>query len=123
MTEATDYPQLKFRDIDPLQDYYFDGRDYYSVARLVDETKHLEPFDIPLAAINLSDVIWGECNIFDIAFHVKKVQEADLDKPIILDWHGAIADGRHRVIKALANGHTTIKAVRMTWKIEPDRTA
>lgn len=116
------YPLIDFRDNNPLQDYYYDGDGgYYSVARLVDETKHLTPFDAPLAAINLSARSWNDSNLFELAFHVKCVMEADLNMPIILDWNGKIADGRHRVIKAIVEGRKTIKAVRMTWKIEPCR--
>lgn len=117
-------PKVRFRPIDPLQDYYCDIQgDQYSVARLVDETRHLKPFSLPIAAVTLSDAIWQDKTIFDLAFHVKKVMEADLSKPIILDWHGNVADGRHRIIKALVEGKRTIKAVRMTWKIEPDKVA
>lgn len=113
---------LQFRDIEPLQDYYYDGKDHYSVARLIDDTKHLKPFDLPLAGVDLSGVIWNDCNIFMLAFHCKKVMEADLSKPIILDWNGAIADGRHRIIKAIIEGRKTIKAVRITWTVTPDKT-
>lgn len=114
------HPLIEFRDNDPLQDFYYDGDGgYYSVARLIDSTKHLKPFDAPLAAINLSARSWGDPSLFDFAFHVKRVMDADLDMPIILDWNGKIADGRHRVIKAIVEGRKTIKAVRMTWKIEP----
>lgn len=116
-------PKITFRRTDPLQDYYNDGSNLYSVARLVDDTSHLEPFDVPIAALNLSDVIWDDCNIYELAFHCKRVMEADLKKPIILDWNGAIADGRHRVIKAIIEGRRTIKAVRITWRVEPDRKA
>lgn len=117
------YPKITFRATDPLQDYYNDGTHLYSVARLVDEAKNLEPFDVPLAALDLSDVIWDDCNIYALAFHVKRCNEADLSKPIILDWNGAIADGRHRVIKAIVEGRKTIKAVRITWSISPDKKA
>lgn len=113
---------LKFRDSDPLQDYYINGNNYWSVARLIDEAKDLKPFDIPLAGMDLDGEIWQGCNIYGLAFHVKRVMEADLSKPIILDWNGAIADGRHRLIKALVEGKKTIKAVRITWKMTPCRT-
>ena len=117
-----DLPIITFRDADPLQDYYFDGgKDYYYVARLIDECKHLKPFDMPLAGLDLTAEIWSEANIYLLAFHVKRCMDADLSKPIILDWNGAIADGRHRIIRALVEGKKTIKAVRMTWKITPDR--
>jgi len=115
-------PELIFRDIDPLQDCYKDGEGgVYGVARLIDATKDLEPFDCPLASLDLSYTIWRECNIFDLAFHCKKVMECDLSKPIILDWNGCIADGRHRIMKAIIEGKLTIKAVRLTWKPSPCR--
>ncbi len=122
--DKSNIPKIGFREIDPLQDYYSDvDGNYYSVARLVDEAKNLKSFDVPLAALDLSDEIWQGCNIYTLAFHCKKVNESDLAKPIILDWNGAIADGRHRVIKALINGKKTIKAVRITWKVTPCRLA
>jgi len=121
MVKPNTIKALTFRDSDPLQDYYFDGADHYSVARLIDEAKNLTPFDMPLAGIDLSCIIWKDCNIYALAFHVKRVMEADLSKPIILDWNGAIADGRHRLIKALTEGKKTIKAVRITWRMSPDR--
>lgn len=115
-------PTLRFRENDPLQDYYVDGNgDYYSVARLADETKSLKPFRVPVAALQLSNVIWHESTMFELAFHVRRVMDADLTVPIILDWHGDIADGRHRVIKAVATGVAYLPAVRMTWRIEPDK--
>lgn len=115
-------PRIPFTSIEPLQDYYRDSEgNLYSVARLVDDTKKLKPFAVPLAALSLSDVIWDDCNMFALAFHVKKVVGADLSKPIILDWNGDVADGRHRIIKALMQGKKEILAVRMTWKIEPCR--
>lgn len=113
-------PKLVFRDADPLQDYYQDRNgDRYSVAKLIDDTRHLDAFDMPLAGLVLSSVIWSDFNIYDLAFHCGRVNAADLDKPIILDWLGDIADGRHRVIKAIMEGKRYIKAVRMTWKPTP----
>jgi len=112
---------LKFRDTDPLQDCYRYGNEYYSVARLIDAAKDLKPFDLPIAGIALGAEIWSGSTIFELAFHVKRCFEADLSKPIILDWNGEIADGRHRLIKAIIDGKQTIKAVRITWKITPDR--
>lgn len=114
-------PKLEFRSVDPLQDYYSDGYNYYNVAKLIDETKDLPVFDIPLSGLDLSDGIWENINVWAAAFHVHRVMEADLSKPIILDWNGAIADGRHRIIKAICEGRKTIKAVRITWKVVPDR--
>lgn len=52
---TTNPPKVTFRKPDPLQDYYDDGHgDLYSVARLIDDTKDLPVFDVPLAALSLT---------------------------------------------------------------------
>lgn len=115
-------PKLAFRNAEPMQDYYSDGEgNHFSVARLLDDSKDIEVFDCPVAAIDLSSEIWSGCDMFDLAFHLKKCMDADLSFPILLDWRGRIADGRHRVLKAIATGERTVKARRMWWKPTPDR--
>ncbi|MDH2234152.1 hypothetical protein N5K37_29985 [Delftia tsuruhatensis] len=115
-------PKVKFQENEPLQDYYHDGKGgWYSVARLLDDTKDLPVFDMPLAGIDLDQVIWRDCDMLGLARHVKQCMDADLDCPILLDWMGSIADGRHRVLRAIALGKRTIKARRMTWKPDPCR--
>lgn len=49
---------------------------------------------------------WGQDHPAD---HIERCCEADLSYPILV-WDGAIIDGCHRVVKALANGQKTIKA-------------
>lgn len=122
--KAARAPVVKIRTADPLQDYYRDRNgDLYSVARLVDDAKDLPVFDCPLAALELSSTPWEGENMFSLAFHVKKCLDADLNCPILLDWEGGIADGRHRIIMAIALGRRTVKARRFPWKVEPDRKA
>lgn len=116
------YQPVRFADHTPLEGYYNDGTgNLYSVARLIDMCKDLPVFEAPLQAFDLSYHPWQDYTIFDLAYHVKAVNDADLSYPIILDWNGSIADGRHRLIKALILGHTTIKCVRMYWKPEADK--
>jgi len=43
-----------------------------------------------------------------------------MDYPIILTPKGAIADGRHRLAKAILNGDSTIMVKRLSWMPEPD---
>lgn len=117
-----DFQPLEFNDDSALLGYYNDGTGHlYNVAKLIELTKDLVPFDAPIQAIDLSGEIWKNCNIFELAYHVKLVNDADLSYPIILDWNGGIADGRHRLIKALVLGHSTIKCVRMTYKPNFDK--
>jgi len=113
-------PIVDFSNREPLQGYYVDGAgDQYSVARLIDEASRHTPFDIPLAALALDAPIWKNANITLLAYHVMKVMEADLKYPIILDWNGEVADGRHRIIKALTLKKRTIKAVRLSYRLTP----
>jgi hypothetical protein len=44
--------------------------------------------------------------------HVKSVNEADLEYPILLNEDGYIIDGRHRLAKAILTGCKTIKSKR-----------
>lgn len=117
-------PQVKLRAADPLQDYYRDADgNRYSVARLLDDSKNLPVFEVPIAALDLSGRIWRDCNMYVLALHVKDCIDADLSYPILLDWEGGVADGRHRIIKAIVQGKKTIKARRMQWKPDPDKPA
>ena len=118
---TTDYPIVELRTHTPLQDYFKDREgNKYSVARLLDDARDLPVFDCPLVSLNLEDIIWQGSNLVDLSFHVKACMNADLEYPILLDWLGGIADGRHRIIKAIALGHTTIKAKRLQWQPAPD---
>lgn len=116
-------PKIEIKAHDPLQDYFYDGTGAsFSVAKLIDDSKHLPVFDCPLACLELSGEIWKGCSIIALAGHCKRVIDADIDEPILLDWEGGIADGRHRVIRAIVLGKRTIKARRMTWRPTPCRT-
>jgi hypothetical protein len=85
----------------------------WSVTRLIEHSKDLEPFELPLAGIHIGTKVFGESrDARSIAEHVKRVNETDLQYPILLDSDGFIMDGWHRVIKALVEGRETIKAVR-----------
>ncbi len=87
------------------------GNRRWIVSKLIESAKDLEPFEIPLAGLNIYSLI--EINSMnDFVGHMKRVLEVDLSYPIILDDEGFIMDGRHRVAKALLEGRTSILAVR-----------
>ena len=52
---------------------------------------------------------WKINNLFDFLIHYGKVKDADLNYPIILTPGGGIADGMHRIAKAILEGKKTIK--------------
>src|SRR5690606_13666424 len=113
---------MRSDDENPLDGFYsltYGGKRYrWAVPRLIEIAKDLPVFDCPLAALNLSYTLWTGQTILEIADHVARVMKADLRFPIILDCEGQIAHGRHRIIKALVEGRSTIKAVRLTYRPE-----
>ena len=57
-------------------------------------------------------ITYEELTLRELADHMQAVLDADLSYPIILDEDGEIMDGRHRLMKAILNRESTIKAVR-----------
>ncbi len=56
-----------------------------------------------------------------VARHARQIYEADLAFPIILNQHGGLMDGTHRLAKAWILGHASILAVRFERTPEPDQ--
>ena len=55
-----------------------------------------------------------------VAEHARFIDEAELAYPVILSSDGRIMDGMHRVLKALMQGESHIRAVRFLIDPEPD---
>lgn len=94
------------------------GRHYWSVSRLFELSKDLPVMEIPLNHLN----IWYKyenLTLREMVMHIKAVNDADLNYPIILNEDGELMDGRHRIMKALLNGYETIKAVRFDENPQP----
>lgn len=87
------------------------GNHKWSIPRLFELSKDLEVMDIPLKHLTIS-YKYENVTLREMVGHIKAVNEADLSFPIILDEEGDVMDGRHRIMKAILNGHETIKAVR-----------
>jgi len=98
----------------------------WEVRSLIERTVGVVPFDLPLEEIReLEETFWFEyegdrptCR--KVAEHAKLIAETDLSHPIILDPEGRVMDGMHRVCKALMEGRTSVKAVRLETLPEPD---
>lgn len=64
----------------------------------------------------LKKITWSQTEIpsaWDCLFHTKRILDADLSFPIILDPKGRILDGSHRLAKASLNNMATITVVRL----------
>ena len=87
------------------------GNHHWSVARLITLAADLEIMEIPLKHLNVYNK-YKDLTLREMVTHMRAVNDADLNYPIILDEDGEIMDGRHRIMKALLNEEKTIKAVR-----------
>ena len=97
------------------------GDKVWDIGTLFAAAKDLEPYDLQLSALDLSARFANATTISLFVYQMKRVQDANLDYPIIQAPDGWIMDGFHRIAKAIIQGQTTIKAVRLPVLPEPDR--
>jgi ribose 5-phosphate isomerase len=86
----------------------------YRVVDIIEIAKKYQSFEIPVEAIDIGVNPWGDQSIKSFCYHVRRMTDADMDEPIILDDTGYLCDGWHRLAKAIINGQKFIKAVRLT---------
>ena len=84
------------------------------VKGLIDYARDLPVFEIPMAGLNIYNLYPKISCTADWLSHLQAVMRSDLSYPIILDMDGYVMDGRHRIAKAILDGHRTIKAVRFS---------
>lgn len=94
------------------------GRHSWSVPRLFELARELPVMEVPLNHLNLY-YTYEKLTLREMVMHMRAVNDADLDKPIILDEDGELMDGRHRLMKAMLTGAETIKAVRFDENPSP----
>ncbi len=103
-----------------------DGLDAWSVERLIRLSRVLPVQEVTLESIGEVDSnYWFEPGseaptVRRIAEHMRLVQEVDTSHPIILGADGRVMDGMHRIVRAILDGHRTIRAVRFEVHPEPD---
>lgn len=108
-------PVVEIEKLDFEDSSYVRGDKVWTAKQLYDqvEKEKLEPFDYPLAGYNLFEMGFQVRDMWEFVYHAKRVERASYDYPIILDDCGQIADGYHRIAKALLDGKATIKAYRL----------
>lgn len=109
-------PKVYVSDVQFEKSSYVRGDDRWMASTLYDKAKadKLKPFDYPLAAFNMLGVDpFDLSNLKSFIFQCKRVLNCDTSIPIILDDYGQVADGYHRICKAILEGKTTIKAYRL----------
>lgn len=117
------YPPVTVKGGQIADNKFKDGNKVWLVTSLIERSKELPVFEVPLAGLfSGSGVFDPITSAYCLAKHMKRVQETNLDYPVIMDEEGFIMDGWHRVAKALLEGRKTIKAVRFETTPAPDYT-
>lgn len=104
----------------------FDGKRYvWNVERLWQLAEGLEPFEVAVESFKELDAdCWFEGSteptLRNVAMHSKRIINASLDHPVILNADGSLMDGGHRICKALIEGRERVMAVQFSTMPEPD---
>jgi hypothetical protein len=118
------YPKIPLRvHADWHEDQFFvDGAQAWAVETLWAAAKDLPAYEVPLIGMNIDITPWDSVTDDFLTYlsHVKLILDADLSYPVILTPSGVIADGRHRIGKAVVQGLTKISVVRLPYMPEPD---
>jgi hypothetical protein len=98
----------------------------WDVHRLWVLAEGLSPFDYEVERFSgFDDVMWFGAGhpptVRAVLDHLRRVQQADLSRPILFSAEGRVMDGVHRLCRALVEGRGTVKAVRFEPTPPPDR--
>ncbi len=102
---------------------YHRGNKIWNAQTLYDfaKAKEYPIMDMPLWCIDLTAEAFECSQLHSFIFQCKRVRDCSLQYPIMLDDTGQIADGYHRLCKAILEGKKTIKAIRLLEMPAPDR--
>jgi hypothetical protein len=96
----------------------------WDVDRLIELSRDLPRQHVPLAQIReLDEAVFGAdepATWHSLLAHVRLMDEADPQYPIILAADGRVMDGMHRVARAMRAGAQEIEAVRFDADPPPD---
>ena len=105
-------PKIYISDVSFDESVYVRGDNKWMASTLYNKAKvdKLKPFDYPLAAFNMLgvDTPFDLSNLKSFIFQCKRVLDCDTNIPIILDDYGQVADGYHRICKAIIEGKTSL---------------
>ena len=118
-------PAFDFKE--PYTGFEQDGEIHlWLVSRLWHLSENLPIFEFEVASFNGfdQDVWFGnqqKATINNVLKHLKKIEKANFEHPIILSQDGIVLDGVHRICRAYLDGRKTIPAVKFEIDPMPDR--
>lgn len=108
-------PKISVEETYLSEENYIRKDKLWKTSQLIDfcEEKQYKPFKAPLACFDLSFMPFNVANLKGFIMQCKRAQDADLSYPIIIDDYGIVANGYHRIVKAILEGRTEIDCIRM----------
>jgi len=91
---------------------------HWSVTRLHELARTMPVMTVPLKHLNLY-YTYEKLTLRQMVMHMRAIEAANLEYPIILDEDGELLDGRHRLMKAMLRNAKTIKVVRFDTNPSP----
>ena len=110
-----DIPTLDIEGLSLSENTFTSYGNSYDVPTLIQfaKEKGYKTFDMPLVGIYIGAEPFRISDFAGFLYHLKRVKNVDISNPILIDNHGYICDGWHRVAKAFLEGKKTIKAIRL----------
>lgn len=87
------------------------GKIWYT-QNLIKQSEELPEFDLQLNSIDVGVAPWEVKTVHDFMRHLRRIENADLQYPVLMMPDGYVCNGWHRIVKAWREGETTIKAKR-----------
>ena len=116
-----EYPKVRIDVWDYKDGHYCSGGKKWSNARMLKLAEDKEVIEVPVCTLARWHWPWEDTMTLDLFIeHAYRVNNADLNKPILIGPHGGIIDGMHRICKAILEGHSTIKAIVFDSMPAPD---
>ena len=108
-------PKVKVEDTYLSEENYLRKGKLWKTSQLIDfcEEKKYQPVKASLDCFDLSFMPFTVTDLKEFIMQCKRAQDADLSYPIIIDDYGIVANGYHRIVKAILEGRTEIDCVRM----------
>ena len=105
---------------EPPRRFFSNGRAIWYIDTIWSAARGLPEFDYAVADAKILDEvcwfsdIWGKrptCRA--VIEHCQRIMAADSSYPIIIAPNGDVLDGVHRIARAMLEGRTTVRAVRL----------
>ena len=96
------------------EETYTRGTRVWLTIKLIAASEPLETIDLHINSIDMGIDVWSgslKC-MYDFMDHYQRIEDCDINHPVIMDNEGGVINGWHRIVKAWSLGKKTIKAKR-----------